>query len=172
MGVTLRLVERFALFVVLWWVLAEGDSSSWVFGVPFALFATVTSVKLTPEHGWHVRPLGALGFAGYFAYHSVVGGVDVALRALRPSMPINPGFVVCPLRLPTESARVLLANTVSLLPGTLSSGFDGDSLVLHVLDCSMPAAEDVRRVEERIARALGLELTGADAAAAGGPTDV
>jgi multicomponent Na+:H+ antiporter subunit E len=158
MGVPLRFVERLALFVVLWWVLAEGDGSSWVFGVPFALFASVASLKLTPRRGWRIRPLGALRFAAYFAYHSIVGGVDVAVRAVRPSLPIHPGFVVCPLRLPGESARVLLADVASLLPGTLSSGFEGDSLVLHVLDCRMGVVDDVRRTEEYIARALGLEL--------------
>jgi multisubunit Na+/H+ antiporter MnhE subunit len=60
----------------------------------------------------------------------------------------------------------LLADTVSLLPGTLSSGFEGDTLVLHVLDCRLPVLEDVRRVEDRIAKALGLTL-GSSADASG-----
>ncbi len=158
MRLTVRLLERLIVFALLWWVLAEGDGSSWVFGAPFALFASVASLRLTPERGWHLRPLSAARFAGFFAYHSVIGGVDVAWRAVRPSMPISPGFVTCPIRLPTESARVLLADTVSLLPGTLSSGFEGDTLVLHVLDDTMPIRSDVERVEERIASALGLEL--------------
>jgi multicomponent Na+:H+ antiporter subunit E len=162
MGMLLRLLERLAIFIVLWWVLSEGDSSSWLFGVPFALMASWASLKLTPERGWRLRPLGALRFAAFFAYHSVVGGIDVAVRAMRPSMPIAPGFVTCPVRLTTDSSRVLLADTVSLLPGTLSSGFEGDTLVLHVLDCELPVLEDVRRVEERIASALGLELAGTE----------
>lgn len=166
MRTTFRLFERAAVFIVLWWVLSEGDGSSWMFGVPFALLASVASLKLTPERNWRIRPLGALRFAGYFAVQSVVGGIDVAFRAIRPSLPIRPGFVTCPVRLPTQSARVLLADTVSLLPGTLSSGFEGSTLVLHVLDCGMPVAEDVRRVEERIADAMGLDLIQSDAEAA------
>lgn len=158
MTTLIRLLERLAIFIVLWWVLSEGDSSSWLFGVPFAVLASWASLRLTPQRGWRIRPLGVLRFAAFFAYHSVAGGVDVALRALRPSMPLVPGFVTYPVRLGTDSARVLLADTVSLLPGTLSSGFEGDSLVLHVLDCDLPVFEDVRRVEERIASALGLEL--------------
>lgn len=164
MTTLIRLLERLAIFIVLWWILSEGDSSSWLFGVPFAVLASWASLKLTPERGWRIRPLGALRFAAFFAYHSVAGGIDVALRALRPSMPIAPGFVRCPVRLGTDSSRVLLADTVSLLPGTLSSGFEGDTLVLHVLDCDLPVLEDVRRVEERIAAALGLELSASGAA--------
>lgn len=164
MATLIRLLERLVVFIVLWWVLAEGDSSSWLFGVPFAFLASWASLRLTPERGWRIRPLGALRFAGFFAFHSIAGGIDVAMRALRPSMPIDPGFVRCPVRLGTDSSRVLLADTVSLLPGTLSSGFEGDTLVLHVLDCDLPVLEDVRRVEERIAAALGLDLHEADGA--------
>lgn len=168
MRATLRLAERFVVFVVLWWVLSEGAGSSWIFGVPFALFAGAASLRLTPERGFRIRPLGTLQFAAYFAYHSVAGGIDVALRALRPSMPIAPGFVTCEVRLPTDSARVMLADTVSLLPGTLSAGFEGESIVLHVLDCSLPVQEDVRRVEERIAAMMGLELRPPAGAGQGG----
>jgi multicomponent Na+:H+ antiporter subunit E len=160
----IRFLERLIVFALLWWVLAEGDSSSWTFGVPFAVFASVASLSLTPERGWRLHPAGALRFAGFFAYHSVIGGVDVAWRAVRPSMPISPGFVTYPVRLPTQSARVLLAGTVSLLPGTLSSGFEGDTLVMHVLDHTMPVRSDVERVEERIAAALGLDLVAANSA--------
>lgn len=149
---------RFAVFALLWWILSEGDVSSWLFGVPFSLFATLSSFQLMPKREWRLRPVQALRFLGFFAYQSIVGGVDVAWRAVRPSMPINPGFVTCPMRLPTESARVLLADTASLLPGTLSSGFIDDTLVLHVVDCSLPILEEVLRLEDRIAGALGLEM--------------
>lgn len=159
MALTLRLLERFVVFAVLWWVLAEGDSSSWLFGIPFSLLASAASLKLTPERGWRVRVGGALRFGIFFVRNSVVGGVDVALRALRPSMPLSPGFVACPMRLPTESARVFLANTLSLLPGTLSAGFERDgTLVLHVLDCRLPVREDTGRAERYIADMLALEL--------------
>lgn len=174
MRLVFRLLERLVAFTVAWWVLSEGDVSSWLFGVPFVVFASIASIRLTPERGWGLHPVRALRFAGFFAFHSVIGGIDVAFRAIRPSMPIAPGFVTCPVRLPTESSRVLLADTISLLPGTLSSGFEGDTLVLHVLDCGLPILDDVRRVEDRIAGALGIELDPEPGAqvAAGGRNDV
>lgn len=153
-----RHLERLAVFAVLWWVLSEAQPASWPVGVLFVAAAAVVSVRLTPSHQWRIRPLGLIRFVGFFAYHSVIGGVDVALRALRPSMPIAPGFVRVDLRLPTETSRVLLADTVSLLPGTLSAGLVEGGLVLHVLDCTLPVSQEVRRVEERIADALGLPL--------------
>lgn len=167
MRLTFRLLERILVFVVLWWVLSEGDASSWVFGVPFVVFASAAALRLTPERGWRLHLVPAARFAWFFAVQSVVGGIDVALRALRPSMPLEPAFVEYPVRLPLEAARVVLADTVSLLPGTLSSGFEGDTLVLHVLDRTQPIAADVARVEEHIAATMGLVL-GSGTSSAGG----
>lgn len=166
-----HVIERIVMFTILWWAIAEGHPGSWGFGVGFIAIATIASLLLTPRRTWRVRPLGFLRFAGFFIWHSVAGGVDVSLRAIRPSMPISPGFMSVPIRLSDVSARVLLADTVSLLPGTLSSGLSGDHLIVHVLDCRLPIVEDVRRVEDRISDALGIELvpivpTG-DAAASG-----
>lgn len=149
-------------FAFVWWLLCEGDAASWPFGLAFVATASIASFRLTPQRGWRLRPGGALRYAGFFMYQSMVGGIDVALRALRPSLPIDPGFVRYPMRLAPEAARVVLADTVSLLPGTLSSGFEGDVLVLHVIDRKLPVVEDVRRVEDRIAGALGLDLETAE----------
>lgn len=154
----MRLLGRVILFSVAWWIIAEGAASSWLFGGPFVLFASLASLRLTPQRLWRLDIAGGVRFLGFFAYHSLLGGVDVALRALRPSMPIAPGFVRCPLRLARGPARVLLTDTVSLLPGTLSAGIEGDTLVMHVLDCTAPVIEEVRVVEERVAAALSLCL--------------
>jgi multicomponent Na+:H+ antiporter subunit E len=153
-----RILERIVMFTIVWWILVEGYPGSWGFGAGFVILATAASLKLTPLRTWTLRPIGVARFAGFFAWHSIAGGVDVAMRAIRPSMPIAPGFVSCPMRLTDMSARVLLADTVSLLPGTLSAGMEGDLLVIHVLDCRLPIVEDVRVVEDQISRALGIEL--------------
>jgi multicomponent Na+:H+ antiporter subunit E len=158
----IRPLERAAVFAVVWWVVAEADPEGWLFGVPFVMLATFASLKLTPTRSWRIRPLGALRYAGYFAHQSILGGIDVALRAIRPSMPLDPELVEYRMRLEPEHARVLFADTVSLLPGTLSTGFEGDWLTMHVLDCGLPVEQSLRDVEERVADLFGLDLAGGE----------
>lgn len=55
-----------------------------------------------------------------FSYYVVKGNVDVAYRVLHPLMPIRPGIVKARTRLRSASARTLLANSITLTPGTLS----------------------------------------------------
>ena len=55
-----------------------------------------------------------------FSYYVVKGNIDVAYRVLHPLMPIRPGIVRARTRLRSASARTLLANSITLTPGTLS----------------------------------------------------
>ena len=153
-----RVLERTVIFAAVWFVVAEGDLSSWGFGVGFVAAAVVASVTLTPVRAWRIRPLGALRYAWFFVHQSVAGGFDVALRAIRPSLPIDPELVRYDLRIAPEHARVLLADTLSLLPGTLSSGIEDDTLTIHVLDKELDIEGSTRQVEERIADLFGLAL--------------
>lgn len=46
--------------------------------------------------------------------------VDVAKRALNPSLPVNPGIVKVPSELKSEYALAMLANSITLTPGTIT----------------------------------------------------
>ena len=55
-----------------------------------------------------------------FSYYVLKGNIDVAYRALHPLMPIRPGIVKARTTLRSASARTLLANSITLTPGTLT----------------------------------------------------
>lgn len=46
--------------------------------------------------------------------------VDVAKRALSPKLPVNPGFVKVPVDLKSEYGMAMLANSITLTPGTIT----------------------------------------------------
>lgn len=150
------IVIRLAAFWLLWWALAEGDLYNWWFGVIMVAVATVASLVMQPVT--QVRILGILRFVPFFVRQSVMGGIDVAMRAFSPKMPLNPGFVEVRLRLPNGPARVFLANTMSLLPGTVCAELMESSIRLHVLDLSMPIEETARAGEKRVADMFGIDL--------------
>jgi multicomponent Na+:H+ antiporter subunit E len=82
----------------------------------------------------------------------------VALRALRPSMPLHPGLVRHRLRLPPGAPRVAIANVITMLPGTLSADLDGSDVVIHALDTRHDLHEMVLDLEPRIAAVFGASL--------------
>lgn len=148
------LLLRGTALALVWWVLAEGRADSWGVGAVSVAFALAASLYLAPLASHRFSPAGLLGFAGFFLVQSCKGGLQVAARAFRPRMDLAPALVELPVALPEGMARVLLLNTLNLLPGTLSVRLDGDRLCLHVLDARLPIAEEVLAVEARIARML------------------
>lgn len=149
---------RGALFALLWWALTDGRPGSWGVGAVSVALATWASLVLLPPVTTYLSRIGLLRFLAFFFVQSLRGGVQVAAFALRPRLDLKPGFHEVTLRLPEGLGRVLLANTLSLLPGTLSVELDGDRLCLHVLDETAPTDREVRVAEDRLAHMLGLKL--------------
>ena len=151
------ILSRGSLFSLVWWILADGAASSWWIGVPAVLLAVAASAALLPPAPllWY----GLLRFAPFFLLRSLLGGVDVAWRAFHPRMPIAPELIEYPLRLPPGLPRVFMANTVSLLPGTLSVDLGLECLTVHVLDGRKGLSSEIGAVEQAVARVFGLSLS-------------
>ena len=150
------IVSRTILFSLIWWILADGAASSWWIGVPAVLLAVTASAALLPPVSlvWYEF----LRFVPFFLIRSLHGGVDVAWRAFHPSIPIAPDLIVYPLRLPPGLAQVFMANTVSLLPGTLSAELGANCLKVHVLDRRRGFLAELKAVEQSVARLFGTSL--------------
>ncbi len=149
---------RAAILAGVWWMLTLGDPSSWAFGVIVITLAAGLSVSLFPPSVHRLRPVGFARFLAYFLGHSVIAGVDVAKRLLTPSLPLKPGLISLPLRLPEGGPCWLLANALSLMPGTLSVRVVNGRLTVHCLDTSDSIEEDIREAEVQVARAFGITL--------------
>jgi multicomponent Na+:H+ antiporter subunit E len=162
-------IVRVAAMALLWLVLAEGEFHlrEGAEALPYqaliliaVLGGAFASLALVPSSGLGWSPIGWARFIPFFLAQSVLGGVDVALRAVAPKPRLDPGYVEFRFRITEEPARVFVANTISLMPGTLSVDLDGDRLRMHVLDRSMPAVERAREIEEYAASMFRLELPG------------
>jgi multicomponent Na+:H+ antiporter subunit E len=151
-------LKRFLFLAVIWLALTKGDSGGLIVGGVVAASGVWLSLRLLPpgEHGVSLIAL-ARKFPA-FVWRSVLGGVDVAWRALHPRMPLKPGWVIVPTALPEGGARVALGGEFSLLPGTLVAGSRDDNLLIHCLDTDQQIESAIRREEEDIAAATGLRL--------------
>ena len=73
-----------------------------------------------------------------FSYYVFKGNIDVAYRALHPLMPIRPGIVKAKTTLRSASARTLLANSITLTPGTLTIDVcDDGTFYVHWINVKM-----------------------------------
>ncbi len=150
------IISRVGLFLLIWWVLTDGNPLSWWIGIPAVLLSVTVSIALVPS-----VPLvwfQLLLFVPRFLMLSLLGGADVARRAFQPNLPIAPDLIEYPLRLPPGLPLVFMTNTVNLLPGTLTAEFDEGVLKVHVLDRHNDYTTELETLEQRVAQIFGTPL--------------
>lgn len=142
-----------ALGLVAAWVVAWGRPTpvELVLGIVSALVVArfLRNLYDFEVSGWGIarRTPAFLVFFAAFLRDLVVSSVDVAYRTLRPST-IAPAIVEVPLRAEADGAVTLVANRITLTPGTLSADYDADRGVLKVH--SITAARDPEALREAV----------------------
>jgi multicomponent Na+:H+ antiporter subunit E len=146
------------------WVAVSGSASphNFVLGLAVSLLslAVVREAFDGRSPPRHVRPLGVLLLGGLFLKELALSAWRVALTVMSPRMRLAPGIFAFPLTVTSDFQITLLANLITLTPGTLSVDVSEDrrTLYVHALDCADPDA--VRRdiangFERRIMEAFG-----------------
>jgi multicomponent Na+:H+ antiporter subunit E len=71
-------------------------------------------------------------FAVFYLWQLVLANLRVAYDVLTPRHYMRPGVIAVPLEARTDAEITLLANLITLTPGTLSLDLSGDRRVLYV----------------------------------------
>jgi multicomponent Na+:H+ antiporter subunit E len=149
-------VSRAAMFFGFWIALTGANPDDLVTGLVAAVAASWASLRLLPAEQWGLRPISFVKFLLHFLHQSIGAGTDVALRALDPRLPLEPGFVTYRPRLPPGTKRNTFCAITSLMPGTLPCGpADGNGLAIHCLDLTQPVVEQLSAEETLCIQTLG-----------------
>ena len=112
-----------------------------VFGARFTIFTGFRFSWLAPLH--------ILSYLANFLVALVRANFDLARRVLSPSLPIRPAMVEVRTALTSPLGKMLLANTITLTPGTLTVDVIDDRLLIHWVYC--PEGMNTAQATEQIA---------------------
>ena len=129
---------------------------AWLFGITFLVWLALVSSLAPPEVisgcivalvisilGAHLyarlglpaltlkRAAFLLAYIGVLFWEIIKANVDVAYRVLHPRIPIRPGIVVIRTSLKSNVAKLILANSITLTPGTFTLDVVDDQLLIH-----------------------------------------
>lgn len=68
----------------------------------------------------------------YFLYELIKANIEVAYEVITPKFKMTPGIIMVPLDIKSDIGITMLANMISLTPGTLSLDVSNDKKVLFV----------------------------------------
>jgi len=99
-----------------------------------------------------------IGFALFFAKELIVSSWRVAIDVVKPLPLMRPGVVGIPLDAETDLEITMLANVISLTPGTLSLDVSKDRKTLYIHAMYVTNPDDLRKeIKDGLERRL-LEL--------------
>jgi multicomponent Na+:H+ antiporter subunit E len=132
----MRYITLFILSMILWLLLTFSITiPNLVVG---SVISIITSLFFTRYFICHIgkllepqRYFWLLVYFFVFLWACLKANIDVAYRVLHPAMPIKPGIVKVRTELKSEFARVLLANSITMTPGTISVDIIGNDLYIH-----------------------------------------
>jgi multicomponent Na+:H+ antiporter subunit E len=84
-------------------------------------------------------------FTVFSLWSIIKSNVDVARVVLSPTMPIKPGIIGIPLDVQSERGMTILANIITLTPGTVSLDISSDRKTLYIHTLDVGNAENLRR---------------------------
>ena len=152
-------------WLVALWILLWGDLSvaNLLGGVAIAVLVLSLGRLPRPDGAdadvMRVRPIALVWFGVYVLYKLVESNLVLAWEIITPTNKINNGVVAVPLRTTSPSVMVVVANVITLTPGTMTIEVAGDPPVLYVNVLQLHDVERVRRdllhLEKLAVRAFG-----------------
>ena len=148
--------------LILVWLVWSGQTQLWLLAL--GLFSTVfvlcivNAMRIMDSEtvpSWIAWPRMTT-YLIWLAKEVVKSNVDVAKRVLSPSLPISPKMIQVTASQRTELGRVILANSITLTPGTVSVELQKDHVEVHALSHE-GAEEDLSGgMNRRVANLEGL----------------
>lgn len=150
-----------AWLVVVWVALWSDISVANILGGSLVAFAVLALFPTAgPRPGFTVRPLHAVRLAAYFLYKLVEANIVVAWEVLTPNNDsVREGVVAVEVTGASDAVVTVLANAISLTPGTLTLDVVREPTMLFVHVLHLRSVErtraEVHRLETLVLRAFG-----------------
>lgn len=138
----MKLKEILILFIILivFWLVLNNSMAPEILipGILISLLLAVlfcskcnifSQLKFTPKAIWYT-----ILYILVFSWELIKANFDIAYRVLSPSLPINPGIIKAETKLKSRMARLILANSITLTPGTFTVDIIDDNLYIHCVN--------------------------------------
>jgi len=143
-----RFIYTFLIIFLIWYAFTTSlQPAEIITGVLLSVIvAYITVVNFGCCDPILVTPSHILYFVQYFFVFLVAlvkANFDVARRVINPKLPINPGIVSFETKLQNDFAKMVLANSITLTPGTLTIDVVGNKFFVHWIDVTTENKEEV-----------------------------
>lgn len=147
------------LIAVIWMFFSDFTFSNLLFGYVIGFVLLLAFSPFIPGPFYFKRAWAIIKLTGLFAKELVLANLDVVKWAYKPKMDMNSGIMAIPIELTSSSEITLLANLITLTPGTLSVEVSQDNQYIYVHALDMPDVdESIQEIKDSFEKAI-MEVT-------------
>lgn len=140
-----KILSLSLVMFVIWLLMTGFDVQELVVGVIVSLtLAIILGKYVNFSFGLSIVPKLLLFIVLYIPtliIELIKANLDVAKRVLDPKLPIKPGIVKVPTAIKNDTGKLILANSITLTPGTISIDADDENVYIHWIEVSGDSPE-------------------------------
>ena len=144
-------LKAMALFV--FWVLLSA-SFEWIH-LGLGLIFSFSVAWINSGHSPFVPKFGLwlriLLYLPWLFYKIIQSSLHLSRLILHPALPIDPQLISVESKLRHNAAVVLLGNSITLTPGTITAEVDRNNLIVHAMDKALSEDFESKEMESKIA---------------------
>lgn len=149
------------IMLALVWISLTGNFSGtgMLAGFIFGYLVLVFIARLSGETTGYTRKIPqVIGFVFFYIWELIKSNVRVAYEVLTPTHTMKPGVIGLQLEAKSDAAITILANLITMTPGTLSLDLSSDRRVLFIhamyIDDEETLRRDLKDLERRVIELL------------------
>ena len=151
------IVRTTALFAV--WLVLSLTLEPFYLGLGLITAFAVAWLNTSLPASGGPRWMGLVAYGPWVLWQVLLSGIHLAYLILHPRLPIEPHLIRYKTALQEPTAIVILGNSITLTPGTITAEVNGNELVVHAMD--QASAAGLRDMEHKIATLFRVARLGA-----------
>jgi len=132
----MRFLFWFSMLLVMWLVLSDSmEFASVLVGMGVSGVIALIYILLYPKEDFDfVRPVWLLAYGFVLIKNIIIANIYLTKILMRKDLTLSPAIIAIPTTLKSDWQKLLLANSITLTPGTLTLDIEDNMLFIHIIE--------------------------------------
>ncbi len=132
----MRFLFWFSMLLVMWLVLSDSvEFASVLVGMGISGVIALIYILLYPKEDFDfVRPVWLLAYGFVLIKNIIIANIYLTKILMRKDLTLSPAIIAIPTTLKSDWQKLLLANSITLTPGTLTLDIEDNMLFIHIIE--------------------------------------
>ncbi len=132
----MRFLFWFSMLLLMWLVLSDSiEFASVLVGMGVSAGISLLYILLYPKEDFDfVHPVWLIAYGFVLIKNIIISNIYLTKILMRKDLNLSPAIIAIPTTLKSDWQKLLLANSITLTPGTLTLDIEDNMLFIHIIE--------------------------------------